>query len=230
MKGTDVYNVLKAIGASSLHHANSLVTSCTFLEHGGLLSRGYVEDHALEQTPQGSDEIDKKYGIWHSFFVDHVDIHARGCRKKGPNQYGPVLFQFPLSILLGLPKDTEVLVTRSNPVHWWDSQADKDRYFQTPDELAAHISFGDFDKMLVIQTPSGKLNFPSRRVAIILDNPERKLSSGKDAYTHAGKRLTAAAAVGRVEAFIQERTCQYGCVCPEKYRDMTPETLEFWFG
>lgn len=117
MKPSDVYEVLKGIGASRLHHANTVTTSCTFLEHGGLLSRGYVESHHLEQTYQPSDDIDQKYGIWDRVFVDHVDIRYRAGRVKGPNQYGPVLFELPLDILLNLPTASDVLVTKMNPIY-----------------------------------------------------------------------------------------------------------------
>ena len=109
MQGKDVYNILKKIGAKQLHHANTVRTSCTFLEHGALLSRGFVEDKGLKQTSQYTDALDKKYKIWHRVFLDHVDIHARGGRRKGFNQYGPVLFVFDLGILIDLPNDTDVL-------------------------------------------------------------------------------------------------------------------------
>jgi hypothetical protein len=229
MKGTEVFDVLKDIGATLLHHANSVTTSNTFLEQGGLASRGFVEDHGLKQTPQSSDEIDKKYGIWDRIFVDHVDIHDRGGRRKGPNQYGPVLFRFDLDILHGLPAATEVLVTKTNPVHWYDNQADSDRWFETAEELAKSIRFGDFDKMLVIKTPSGKLDFPNDRAQIILDDPRRQVSSGEDAYTHAEKRLKVAATVGQVKAYIERRECQVGCICIEKYATYKPERIDFWF-
>lgn len=70
-----------------------------------------MEKHGLRQTPQSSDATDKKYGIWDAVFLDHVDIHYRGGRKKGPNQYGPVLFVLSLDVLLRLPAGTDVRVT-----------------------------------------------------------------------------------------------------------------------
>lgn len=217
MSPQDVYKVLLAIGASNLHHANTVATSCVFLEHGGLLSRGYVEDHGLNQSAQYSDADDRKYGIWHRIFLDHVDIHYRGGRKKGPNQYGPVLFVFDIDILLQLPQESNVLVTKVNPVHWKDGQAEEDRYYLTAEELTGNIGYGDFYKMLVIKTPTGKLDFPAGRVRIALDNPRRNLSSGKDAYKHAEARLKAAAGTGNVEVGIEEHKCQDECACVQKY-------------
>lgn len=61
---------------------------------------------------------------------------------------------FGLETLLGLPASTEILVTKMNPVHWRDNQSESDRYFQGAEELSKSIRFGNFDKMLVIQTPS----------------------------------------------------------------------------
>ncbi len=100
MNAKDVYDVLVQLQVPppNLHHANTVTTSCTFLENGALLSRGYVQKYGLEQTPQGSDDIDKKYGIWDAVFLDQVDIHFRGGRRKGPNQYGPVLFVLDLDV------------------------------------------------------------------------------------------------------------------------------------
>src|SRR5687768_18349840 len=141
MTPKEVHDVLAKIGAKYLHHANTVTTSCTFLEHGALLSRGYVEDHGFKQTPQESDALDKKFGIWDRVFLDHVDIHYRGGRRKGPNQYGPVLFVLDLTVLLQLPKGTEVGVTKTNPIHWRGNQKDADRWYLTPAELTNNISY-----------------------------------------------------------------------------------------
>ncbi len=229
MQGTEVYNVLRGINATHLHHANSVATSCTFLEQGGLASRGFVEDRNLAQTVQLSDQIDKKYGIWRRIFVDHVDIHERGGRSKGPNFYGPVLFRLDLDILLHLPAGSNVLVTRSNPVHWHDNQPENERYFLTLEELTGNIQFGNFDKMLVIQTPSDKLDFPNQRTQIILDNPQRALSSGESAYDHAEARLKGAAGTGRIQASISTRACRGGCICVQKYASWRAADFDSFF-
>lgn len=230
MQGTDVYGVLQQIRATHLYHANSVTTSCTFLEEAGLVSRGLVEDHGLKQTPQpSSDEIDKKYGIWHSVFLDHVNIHERAGKSKGPNYYGPVLFVLDLKILLSLPENTEVLVTKVNPVHWYDGQPDGDRWFQSPEELAKDIHFGEFHKMLVIQTPSEKVDFPDRLARIFLDDPQRQMPSGENAYTHAEKRLNAAAANGGVKASIERHRCRTDCKCAERYATYDPRKFYSFF-
>lgn len=218
MKPEAVYQVLKEIGATHLHHANTVTTSCTFLENAALLSRGYVEKHGLTQTGQSSDEIDKKYGIWDRVFVDHVDIHYRGGRVKGPNQYGPVLFILGLDILETLPAGSDVLVTKMNPIHWRDGQTDGDRCYLTPEELAKNIIYGNFDKMLVIRTKEGKVDIPGKQAQIALDEPKRNLSSGKDAYTFAERRIRQSAKSGGVAVVIEKHLCRLDCTCVEKYK------------
>lgn len=230
MQAAEVYAVLRQIGAIQLHHANTVTTSCTFLEQGGLASRGFVEDRHLSQTAQpASDEIDKRDGIWHDVFLDHVDIHYRAGRVKGPNHYGPVLFILNLDILLGLPNGSDVRVTKSNPVHWFNGQPEVDRWFQTPEELAANLVFGNFDKMLVIRTPSTMIPFPDKRAQIALDDPKKKVSCGEDAYTRAFQRLMTAAAAGNVELTIAPHECRNDCTCLDKYASYSPAGMDLWF-
>jgi hypothetical protein len=156
--------------------------------------------------------------------MDHVDIHDRAGRRKGPNHYGPVLFQFDRDILLDLPRDAIVEVTKTNPVHWPGTRSDNDRFFQSSEELAGNIGFGDFDKMLVLRAP--KVPFARQPLRIIVDDPEKPIAASANAYEHAVRRLTAAAAVGGIEIEIQRRACRLGCICVAKYRGM-PITQKF---
>ena len=229
MKPSDVYQVLKGIGVTHLHHANTVTTSCAFLEHAALLSRGYAEKYGISQTVQGSDDIDKKYGIWDRVFLDHVDIHYRGGRVKGPNQYGPVLFVLDLDILLKLPTGSDVLTTKMNPTRWHDAQTDDDRWYLTPDELARNISYGSFDKMLVIQTADGRVGFPGQQAQIALDEPLRKLSSEKDAYAFAEQRLRESAKKGGVTIQIDKHVCRTDCICVGKYKGYSQEYFDTRF-
>lgn len=50
MTNEEIKSILKEKEVKHLYHANTVATACTFLENGGLLSRGYVEDHDLFQT------------------------------------------------------------------------------------------------------------------------------------------------------------------------------------
>lgn len=230
VQGSDLHSILKKAGATHLHHANSVITSCTFLQQGGLLSRGSIEDRGLKQSQQPSDELDKKYDLWRRIFLPHADIHDRTGQEKGPNVYGPVLFALELDVLLHLPIGTDIRVTRKSPAYWYDNEPDVSRWFQNAEELAQSITPGDLDKMLAIQTPSGKLGFPGGHARIILDDPQKQLASGADAYNHAASRLRTAAAAGHVEVTIQRRKCRSGCTCGNKYAAWSAPVMDFYFG
>lgn len=52
MNNQTIKHILMDKGVQYLYHANTVPTACTFLEHGGLLSRAYIENHSLFQTSQ----------------------------------------------------------------------------------------------------------------------------------------------------------------------------------
>lgn len=210
MRGPDVYNVIRDAGVESLYHANTVVTSCTYLQIGGLASRCHVEDRSLPQTSQYSDEVDKRYGIWEDVFTDGVDIHARASRR---NNYGPVLFRLPATILLNLPAGTDVLVTRINPVNWTRGGAEADRYFLNPAELREGYQYGDFGKHVTMRIQGGLLPFPDSSLDIILDDPQLTLPDGVDAYATAVQSLQTASAAGNVAIQIAKRQCNRLCNC-----------------
>lgn len=230
MQGIDIYQILKRIGVAHLYQANSVVTSCTHLQQGGIVSRGFAEDHGLQQSTQHTDELDRKYGIWHTIFVPHVDIHARQGQTKAPNLFGPVLFVLDLDVLLHLPPGSEVRVTKRSPAYWYDTEPDSARWFYTVEEVAQNLSPDDLHKMPAIQSPLGKFNFPNRRTRIILDDPQRQLHSGLDAYAHAETRLKEAAGQGKVEVSIERRKCPIGCICSSKYAAWSTSVVDFYFG
>src|SRR5580658_8730659 len=89
----DVREIIHAKGVTEVHHANSVATTCQFLRNRTLISRGSIERKGLYQTPQVSDELDRRHGIWFDVFVDSVDIHARAGRQ---NVYGPALLVFDI--------------------------------------------------------------------------------------------------------------------------------------
>ena len=227
MTGSDVYNVLLAKGVDTLHHANTVTTSCTFLRIGGLASRGYVEDHRLPQTPQYSDDADKRLGIWYDVFTDGVDIHARGSIR---NNYGPVLFMLPATILLKLPPGTAVLITRKNPVNWQPADTTADRYFMSPQELLSSYQYGDFGQHVVMRSQGGFLQFDGSTLRLLLDDPQRALSGGADAYSHAVQRLNSAANDGTLVVDIIKRHCRPSCRCLSGHK-LSYETLgvDSWF-
>lgn len=228
LRPRDVHRVFSDAGASVLHHANTVTTSATFLENGALLSRAYVERHGLQQTPQVSDDKDRQFHVWNCIFLDHVDIHHQGGRVRGPNRYGPVLFKFDIGLLLRLPEGSTVNVTKSNPVHWVAGQRVSERWFRKPRDLKVALSFGDFDKMIVIRPPGGRLNFPGRCAVVEIDDPRRKLGS-RDPYYRTERKLRSAALVGEVCASFSRHDCKADCSCEEKYRSFSSSDFRRFF-
>ncbi len=218
LTGADVHQVLAQHGIAHLHHANTVTTSCAFLRLKGLASRKRVEDAGLPQTAQFTDPVDKKYGIYNDIFTDGVDIHKRAGRKKGPNQYGPVLFRLPVAVLLNLPAGAEVMVARLNPSKWSPMDAPDARFFQDEEQLRTGYKKGEFDQHIIIRTPTGILPFSDQPVDILVDDPQLSLPDGTNAHVAASNRLKAAAVAGGVEIRWTTRECGPGCVCLEKYR------------
>ena len=64
----ELYEFFESKKLKYFYHANTVRTSCTFIEQNGLMSRGYVEYKGLTQTPQTSDEVDKKFDVWNDIF------------------------------------------------------------------------------------------------------------------------------------------------------------------
>lgn len=213
MQGADVYSVLKSKFLDRLYHANTVTTSCTFLQLGGLASRGHVNDLGFPQTSQYTDNIDRKYGIWYDVFTDTVDIHNRASQV---NRYGPVLFVLDVGILKALPTKSEVLVTKKNPTKWIDRETMDKRFFTTPEELESSLEVGTFDQMVVIRTQKGILPFPEGKVSVIVDDPQRTLSNGTIAFLHAITRISAGSGSSSIPT--TKRECRYGCTCVEQYK------------
>jgi hypothetical protein len=213
MKGSVIYSVLIKKGIHFLFHANTVTTSCNFLKLGGIASRGYISDLRMPQTPQSSDVADQKLGLWYDVFIDSVDIHDR-ARKR--NDYGPVIFVLSVDIMNNLPLDSEVLVTKKNPIYWIDGEPTSNRLFLTPEELSSSFEKGTFGQMLIVRTPGGFLPFTDKVVPVVLDDPQRPLSKGNLAYDFANAKLRAVA--GKT-SIVSKRQCMYGCKCLEQYKD-----------
>lgn len=86
-------------GRKTLRHANSVLTAKTFVDNGGLLSRGFIEENGYFQTRQPSDEVDKQFDIWNDHFFNLSDQHKRFGFGK-PNTYGPISFLISIEDLL----------------------------------------------------------------------------------------------------------------------------------
>jgi hypothetical protein len=130
--------------------------------------------------------------------------------------------------LLSLPRGSDVRVARENPIYW-QGKSDEQRWFHSVDELTKSIHFGDFGKMLIVETPLQKIDFPKGCAQAILDDPKRKLSGGKDAFTHAETRLRAAARNGKINLKMERRGCSADCSCVEKYGSLRAEVFNSFF-
>jgi len=216
-----VHNALAAVGATHIHHANTVLTACHFLRAKGLLSRGTVEHRGLPQTPQQSDGVDKKYGIWFDVFTDSVDIHARA---NSENHYGPVLFVLDLD-LVAKAYTGRIWVTKLNPTKWRGT-IDAERWFQSKADLEENLVYGTFDHMVVFRHRGGELPFGKFLTRLVLDDPEVETEDGLDLYSVAYGALRLAMTDAGLDIPIERRACAAACRCKRHYRDNDDSTLE----
>lgn len=213
LDSTSVHRALIDKGIEALHHGNTLQTSCLFLLHGRLLSRGAVEDRGLIQTPQYSDDQDKRYAIWHDLFLDSVDIHERANKR---NLYGPVLFRFRVDLLLdkAIPA---VWITRKNPTQWRQDDRLEDRYFSSVGEFAERYSKGDFGSIFILRSTGGSLKLGPYLRDIVIDAPEMNRSE-LNLFSHSVGALRFAAWQGGLkDVEIVKRDCSRFCQCMSEY-------------
>jgi hypothetical protein len=208
-----VYEVLKSRDVRCLYHANSVLNSCHFLRAGALLSHGAVEERGLCQTPQTSDEGDKKFGIWFDVFADSVDIHNRAKRA---NAYGPVLFVLDVE-LISKAYTGKVWVTKLNPTKW-DGRKHEERWFVSATDLKHGFQKGTFDQMIVFRQCDGQLSIRECLREIILDDPHLATLPGINYYARAYRALKLAMTEGHVSAPISRRKCPSSCVCRNEYQ------------
>lgn len=219
-----LYRVLKKIGMEYIYHANTVRTSCTLLAKKGLLSRGAVELIGGDQTPQKSDEDDKKLGIWYDIFFDNVDIHLHlsQCTNQSAciNLYGPVLFKYRLEALLDLDILRNIKITRTNPIDWFRNNNGNTDFFSDIDEIERNYRKGNFQQHLVIGNQRG--NFPFRHLeAMVIDDPGQRDQFGVDIYSQAVGALRSAQRRGRLSNIrFTRRTCVARCSCAITYASM----------
>lgn len=213
----EVRRILEDAGVTSLCHANTVRTSCSFLRDGRLLSRGTLAEKRYPQTEQQTDNIDKRHGLWYDIFVDTVDIHGRINRR---NNYGPVLFEFSLDCL---DEDwmAYVWITRNNPSQWNDASTLEQKYYQSTQEFRDNFRHGNFDKLLVLRGVGGVLRLDPFLSRIVVDCTERE-TEGIRAFDHAVGALRASAIAGGIpEVDIVKRDCPLECQCRTQY--MSPQ-------
>jgi len=165
-----LYNLLVEKGVTALFHANTVLTSITFIRQRALLSRKYIEQNNLIQTDQKSDEKDKKYGVWDDVFLDAFDIHKKFNNR---NLYGPVMFVFKIELLLS-PSFSKALVTRSNPINWTDALTNDEKYYSNIDQIKDDYLTGkklDSQIMITLRNPDKCVKFNKFLKGILVDKP-----------------------------------------------------------
>lgn len=207
-----VFDALMDEEIDELHHANSVATACQFLRSRSLMSRGTVERLGITQTPQSSDDLDKRYGIWFDVFADSVDIHNRARRA---NAYGPVMFVFDTE-LINRSYTGRIWVTKLNPTKW-AGKSEKQRWFQDKEDLKDNLTKGTFDQMLVFRHCGGELPFKKFLKRIVLDNPQRTTDEDVDLYSMAVGALRLAMSDSGLDIPIERRVCRAGCKCNDNY-------------
>ena len=226
LKLSDVYRILKEKRINTLFHANSVVTACSYLKEGALLSRKETERRKLPQTSQSSDYKDKKLRIWNHVFLDMFDLHKHA---RDTNIYGPVLFVLDIEILKsGLVEDLNI--TRSNPIHWTSGTGRKRHFFQTADEFKEGYPFRDYpySSMLMFNSKNGYLPLRKHLREIILDNPWSKMMN-INLYDYALGALKGFKRLGplKSEKFeIKKRRCAKKCNCQWRFKHYLSRTGE----
>lgn len=205
-----------------LYHANTVMTACIFLENGGLLSRGYVEENGLRQTSQGSDSKDKLMDVFDDIFFDSIDIHQKVCNL---NYYGPVSFVYSIDLIDELAQG-QLWITKGNPAYWNIGMTEAQKYFLEEDELAFFFNKDVFSQHITIRNQQGPLPFNYLEKIIIDDPGETDTHYFENAYEHLEDLIKRYAEGTPLEV----RTCLPGCRCKEQYQSYKQGYLYYRFG
>lgn len=220
MNNRKLYDLLVSKGITNFYHANTVATAITFIQQGGLLSRGDVSRLNLYQTSQSSDEKDKEFDVWDDVFIDTVDLHGLFPRQ---NLYGSVLFKFNLNFLINVNSDLDIWVTKNNPIYWDRNFSINEKYFCDTDELSENWDFYQTQrKMFTIRKASRAVLFESLE-SIILDNPGVVITKGAiDLKVEAVKALKDATEdFPDLRQKLSLRKCS-NCFCQSNYLNQVP--------
>lgn len=225
-----LYDFLYSKGIRKFFHANTVVTSCTYIEHKGLMSRGFVERYGFNQTEQPSDQLDKKFDVWNDIFLDIVDLHGYFPRQ---NSYGPVCFVLDLCLLLD-DELQNICITKNNPMYWKEDMLNEDRYYSSVDEYAYNYenivkNHDLYNHMITIHDIFRIIPFEKYLIKIVLDNPMVSMDD-VNLYECAKQKLSIVldkSGLGLNK--LETRSCR-GCFCHENYRNQfTVDKLKKFF-
>lgn len=203
-----LHAILKKKGVGFLYHANTVLTSLTFINENALLSRAYVEQKSLVQTPQKSDPEDKNFNVWDDVFVDGIDIHQK---YKKANSYGPVLFVLKLDLLLS-PSCPRLLICKNNPMYWRNGDTVSDRYYSDIEEFDEdYLSNKKLDSRLMItfRNPEKTIKLTKFLRIIVIDRPIVLFGPAGE------KKVVAEVSYGRISTALKQNSLGH---IPLKYR------------
>lgn len=202
----------------TLHHANSVGTSISFINSYGLLSRGDIERHGLFQTEQMSDQEDKIYDVWDDIFLDTTDLHGFFPRQ---NIYGPVSFKFSIDFLL--ENNLDIWITKQNPMYWDPQKKDTDKYFQDMNDIMENWNnYARQDTMITIKKPRSPRLF-NQLQSILLDDPNIVLNNIV-LYNESEKLLLDSLQKNGLPLhLLSKRTCKQ-CFCKKNYLNQLTES------
>ena len=209
----ELHTLLNDKGIYHLYHANTVSTTSTFIKEGGLLSRGAVEAKGLYQTPQSSDSIDKLFNVWDDVFLDTVDLHKYFNRQ---NYYGPVVFKISTDFLL--KENSEIWVTKDNPINWNQNMTDSQKYFCSVEELKQNWDkFQRQRKMTTIKNTNTPILL-DYIVEVIVDDPGVKLTEeGIIVFNETVAHLKKSLEINpQLKNKFSTRNCS-GCFCRTNY-------------
>lgn len=194
----------------ALFHANTVLTSISFLKNQGLCSRQYISRLVDSyQTSQCSDSNDQAVGVYNDIFFDSVDIHNR---RKEYNKYGPVLFVYSLDLLSEPELESKILITKDNPI-WWNPQMNfEDRYFADFEELQRGFHKGTFKQHITLHNVD-KVGFKYLQ-SIILDTLPKEYD---DVFENSYLTLQKAVKEADLSIDVSVRQCESSCKCLNKY-------------
>ena len=216
---------MKSKNVQYLYHANTVKTSTTFLENGGLISRGAVNDLGLVQTPQISDETDREFNVDYDIFFDSVDIHERA---KKINNYGPVTFVYSIDVIDALPEGC-IKITKTNPMYWNQNMTEEEKYFTNYVDLRNNYEKGNFNQHFTITNQRQPLTF-DYLCKIILDDPHAIRQADQRIFEQAVNYINEAVIEKNINVPLVIRKCPMGCHCSEQYNNFREGYIYYRFG
>lgn len=206
-----------------LHHANTASTSITFLEQGGLLSRGAAENKGLHQSIQSSDALDKVFDVWNDTFLDSADLHEYFSRQ---NYYGPILFKFSIDFLL--TEEYDIWITKDNPINWRTNMTPAEKYFSNVKELRDNWdNYQRQKKMLTIKNQTEPILF-KYVYQVLVDDPKVEVDGvllSNEVFKGLKGAITSSISL---KGKFKWRECS--CFCTSNYRyQVSPQDLKRLF-